>query len=97
MLRGELPGRSFVRGQLFGGGQFSSGAIILGDNYPGIDHPGGNFRGVNYPDTYILMIYIFIYLFIYLFIHLFIYLFIYSFILYLKLTNLQLKQINTVY
>ena len=53
MLRGELPGRSFVRGQLFGGGQFSSGAIILGDNYPGIDHPGGNFRGGNYPDTYI--------------------------------------------
>ena len=72
MLRGELPGRSFVRGQLFGGG-----AIFLGSNYPRRQlsgdrssrgqFPGGQLSGHLYIND--LYIYIFIYLFIYLFIY----------------------------
>ena len=48
---GNCPG---VNCHEVGGGQFSSGTIFFGGNYPreqlsGGNHPGGNYPGGNYP------------------------------------------------
>ena len=56
-MRGQLSSGAIVRGSIvmrWGGGQFSSGTIFFGGNYPqeqlsGGNHPGGNYPGGNYP------------------------------------------------
>ena len=55
-MRGQLSSGAIVRGSIVmrGGGQFSSGTIFFGGDYPreqlsGGNHPGGNYPGDNYP------------------------------------------------